>query len=373
MAKYGTPVGAASLYLAAGVAFLNEKEAVWEAMLNGWADAQIGSRMMQAKSAESNISRAKDFQNFTNEFPWNWTAGMFDEWMMHLISERKLARSTVRVYQGSIRSFCDYLTSHFYKWAEDCEARFGTHPVQIVHDWNSARHLIEYEGKPARRPLSRSEVQALFDHIDGSVRGRVEQGRKGALQIYRDATLMKVIYGWGLRADEAAHLEITDFYRNADAPEFGEFGVLQVRHGKGTRGSGKKHRSVITVRGGAVAALRRYLEDVWPSVRIPGSNALWITERGNQLQSKEITERFARYRDELGLESVLSHHCLRHSYATHLAEEGFDPRFVQEQMGHQWGSTTGIYTHVTGNFMNTMTRQALDRTAAQRGERGDAN
>ncbi|WP_226838551.1 tyrosine-type recombinase/integrase [Brevibacterium aurantiacum] len=370
MVKQGVPYGESSLYLAPGVAFINEEEAVFAAMVEGWTDAQVGGRLNKRQSADSNVARAVALQEFTNEFPWNWTAGMFDEWMMHLISERKLMRSTLRVYQASIRAFCNYLISDHYTWAQQCEQRFGTHPTQIVHEWNSARHILDYEGRPGRRPLARDEVQRLFDHIDSSVDSRLDQHKKGALQVYRDATIMKVIYGWGLRADEVANLEVTDFYRNPHAPEFGDYGILQVQFGKGSHGSGKKRRSVLTLRAGAVAALKAYVDEVWPTVRMSGSNLLWVTERGNRLQAKEITERFAVYRDEIRLDSVLSPHCLRHSYATHLAEEGFDPRFIQEQMGHQWGTTTGIYTHVTGNFMNTMMRQALEKNQQARPTKG---
>jgi integrase/recombinase XerC len=51
----------------------------------------------------------------------------------------------------------------------------------------------------------------------------------------------------------------------------------------------------------------------------------------------------------------------RRSYVTHLIEDGFDPYFVQRQVGHAWGSTTALYTGVSGDFKNRMLRQALDR------------
>jgi site-specific recombinase XerD len=365
------PHGDAALYLTPGVVFLNEEESVYRAMLQGWRDAQIGGRLNKEASVKSGVSRVEAFQTFSNEWPWHWSAGDFDEWMVHLVSIRQLMPSTVRAYQGAIRAFCDYITSEHYSWARECEKRFATHPVQVCHEWNTARHLVDYEGHPGRRPLSRHETQQLLDHVDDTVGSRLESHKKGALQAYRDATILKVIYGWGLRADEVAKLERTDFYRNPEAPEFGDFGILQVRHGKSSRGSGKKRRSVLTVREDAVTALVDYLDNCWPKVKTPGSNALWLTERGTQLSARAVTDRFATYRDEVGLDKALSPHCLRHSYATHLTEEGYDPRFIQEQLGHAWGTTTGIYTHVTGNFMNTMMRNALDRSRGSRPTKGD--
>ena len=57
-------------------------------------------------------------------------------------------------------------------------------------------------------------------------------------------------------------------------------------------------------------------------------------------------------------------HCLRHSHVTHQIEDGTDPGFVQRQVGHRYQSTTAIYSGVSGDFMNTMMRRALDTAFA---------
>lgn len=131
--------------------------------------------------------------------------------------------------------FCDFITSPHYRWAEECIKRFGTHPIQICHEWNTAAYLEDYEGDVERRPLTREECQALFDYADDQVEKAVRLGRKGALTSYRDATVFKTIYGWGLRAREVSRLDLTDFYRNPKAPELGKFGMMNVRWGKGRR------------------------------------------------------------------------------------------------------------------------------------------
>ena len=66
--------------------------------------------------------------------------------------------------------------------------------------------------------------------------------RKGALAAYRDATIFKVIYGWGLRRTETAKLDLVDFGRNPAAPQFGSFGTLNVRYGKAKRGQPPRRR-----------------------------------------------------------------------------------------------------------------------------------
>lgn len=366
MAQRGVPHGASALYLAPGISFLNEEEAVLDAMYKGWEAQQVGARNNQQKSANALLRIVERFQAFSNEFPWNWTAGQFDEWMMDLVSTKKLSTSTIRGYQNAIRSFCEYLCSDHYGWVEECEARFGTHPSQVCHDWNTIRHVAEYEGDPNRRALTREELQRMFDHADDLVGERLDSGRKGAPQLYRDATLMKVIYAWGLRANEAVNLNLSDFYRNPHAPEFGRFGVLQVRLGKGSAGSGPKRRSVVTTNEDGVKALDDYVTNVWPLVKAPGSDALWLSERGTRLRTRELRDRFAFYRDEIELEQSLTPHCLRHSYVTHMVEDGYDQRFVSEQVGHVFGSTTGIYTHVSNEFANTLVRSALDQMRSTR-------
>jgi site-specific recombinase XerD len=358
------------LELVDGVALLHAEEAVLKAMLRGWEAQQRGGRRLKQSTLDSRSNLVRQLVEFTNEYPWNWTATHVDEWMLHLIKDRRLAESTIRNYQGGIRLFCDYITSPHYHWAEECETRFGTHPVQVCHEWNTVAHLVDYEGRPGRRPMTRDECQALFDYADEQVERAVRVGRKGGLTAYRDATVFKVIYAWGLRCTEASKLDRTDWYRNPKAPELGRFGQLNVRYGKASRGSPPKRRMVATVMPWAVEAVEDYLVNIRPRFGRPDLAAMWLTERGSRLRPDAIEDRFADYRDALGLDPDLSPHCLRHSYVTHLVENGTDPKFVQEQVGHRFASTTAIYTGVSGDFMNTMMRSALDRAFSQEGAAG---
>ncbi|MBF6216296.1 tyrosine-type recombinase/integrase [Nocardia puris] len=333
-------------------------------MLSGWSKQQRGGRRLDPKTIGTRQRNVQAFVAFSNEYPWRWTASHVEEWTTHLLSELGRSLSTIRNYQGAIRLFCDYITSAHYEWPEVCEARFGTHPTQVCHEWNTAVHVEDDESRPTRRPMSRDEIQALFDHADGQVERAVRSGRKGALAAYRDATVFKVLYGWGLRVNEACRLDRSDFYRNPEAPELGRFGVLHVRYGKASRGSGPRRRAVASVMPWAVEAVEDYLVNIRPRFGLDDHPALWVTERGGRLRGREVDERFARYRDELGLAADLTPHCLRHSYVSHGVEDGMDPEFLRQQVGHRFRSTTGIYTTVSTDHMNTMMRKALDRAFA---------
>jgi integrase/recombinase XerC len=350
--------GAARLELVSGVVQLQPEDAMVDAMLRGWR-AQQRARGLRERTVETRAALIRRFLAFTNEYPWRWTPGHVDEWFTELVAERRLAPSTIRCYQQELRLFSEFVADRRYGWASACEEAFGTFPVAVCHEWNTVSHLSDYEGDPGRRPMTREELQRFFDYADDQVDRAVRTRRKGVLAAYRDATLFKVVYGWGLRRTEVAMLDEVDFGRNPAAPEFDRFGMLNVRYGKAMRGQAPRRRNVASVMPWAVDAVQDYVVRVRPRFGFPDLPALWVTERGGRVKPAEINARFEQYRDALKLPRELSPRCLRHSYVTHLTEDGADRRFVQEQVGHRQESSTANYTHVSGDFMNTMLRRVL--------------
>jgi site-specific recombinase XerD len=199
----------------------------------------------------------------------------------------------------------------------------------------------------------------LFDHADERVAQVRASGRKGWLAAFRDATLFKVAYAWGLRRREVSMLERCDLGRNPKAPEFGDLGALTVRWGKASHGGPPRRRRVLTVWPWAAGILDQYLGEVLPLYGA-AHGGLWPTERGGRVDGTNIDVAFARLRKEVGLPAELGPHCLRHSYVTHLLEDGWDPLFVQQQVGHTWAATTAIYTGVSSDYKNRVLRQKLD-------------
>lgn len=353
--------GAAHLEMVSGVVQLRPEDAMFEAMLRGWR-AQQAARGLREATITARERLVRRFLDFTNEYPWQWTASHVDEWSLSVISERRLAPSTIRTYQTDLRLFTEFLADNTrYGWASACEKEFGpgVHPVPIVHEWNSIAHLQSYEGDPEARPFTREELQQFLDYADDQVDRAVRAKRKGALAAYRDATLFKVMYGWGLRRTETAKLDLADWGRNPAAPEFGRYGSLHVRYGKAKRGQPPRRRTVLSMFGWAVDAVADYAEDVRPKFGCADHPALWVTERGGRVKPAEVNARFESYRDALKLPKNLVPHSLRHSYVTHNTEDGVDRRFIQVQVGHECDSSTAIYTHVSDDFMNTMLRKAL--------------
>jgi integrase/recombinase XerC len=364
----GDLAGAAHLELVSGVVPLRPEDAMTEAMLRGWR-AQQKARGLQDATIEPRERLVHAFMDFTSEYPWNWGPGHVEEWTLSLAAERQLAPSTIRGYQTDLRLFSEYLCDGRYGWAAECEKVFGpgAHPVPVCHEWNTISHLSEYEGRPEARPFTREELQRFLDYADDQVERAVASKRKGALAAYRDATLFKVIYGKGLRRTETSKLDVADWGRNPEAPEFGRYGMLHVRYGKAVRGQPPRRRNVPSVMAWAVEAAAGYAENIRPRFGCGNHPALWVTERGGRLRPAEINSRFVAYRDALGLPAELTPHSLRHSWVTHLTEDGVDRRFIQEAVGHRCDTSTAIYTHVSGDFMNTALRKALDPALGQPG------
>ena len=167
--------------------------------------------------------------------------------------------------------------------------------------------------------------------------------------------------GHEVRRKTAAMLDVVDFTANPAAPELGGFGTLAVRYGKAMRGSPPRRRQVATVMPWAAEVIEEYVTVVRPLFGGPAHPALWLTERGQRISPRQVDERFATYREAAGLPAELTPHCLRHSYVSHLVEDGVDPLFVQRQVGHSWSSTTAGYTSVGSDAANRMLRSALDR------------
>jgi site-specific recombinase XerD len=337
-----------------------------EQMLEGWRNQQL-ARNLAFGTINGREAEIRRFVADIGEFPWRWTAAMVDDWLGDLRAVKHLRQSTIRAKAITVKLFCDYLTDSAYGWPEECWERFGTHPVQVCHPWNTATHAQEAEGRPRLRAFTVEEIQALFDCADEMVVTTRTRGRKGWLSGFRDATLLKVAYAWGLRRREVQMLDVTDFGTNPAGPQFGRLGLVRVRYGKAMKGSAPKPRSVLSVFGWATDCLQEWLDEIRPLLASGGNRAVWPTERGGRVGYTRIEQHFRAAVREIGIESEVTFHSLRRSYVTHLIEDGFDARFVQEQVGHEHASTTSIYTCVSSDYRTRTLKEALARSASPLG------
>ena len=233
------------VYVVGSVPLLHAEAQTVQEMLEGWRNQQL-CRNLDHETIAGRIRIVERFLEVTNEFPWTWTAVMAEEFFSDLRSVRGRKQSTIRGYQNALRLFCSYVSHPDYGWDRVCEQRFGAHPAQVFFDWNTAVHVQDNEQSPAKRAFTKRELQDFFDHADDQVSLIAASGRKGWRPAYRDAVMFKLAYSYGVRFNEVRHLQTVDFSRNPHAPEFGRYGVVQVRYGKAKKGSPPKRRSVLT-------------------------------------------------------------------------------------------------------------------------------
>ncbi len=332
--------------------------ALFEEMLSGWQTQRL-ARNLSFATVEAGGRVVRRFGDAVGAPPWRWSPEDFESWAAGLRDQDKRTRSTIRSYGRVVASFLAYVCDPAYGWSTTCLERFGTHPVQICTPDNLATHVVDTEAVPSRRPLTKAECQALFDAADERAVAVRARGAKGWAPAFRDAVMLKTAYAFGLRRHELVMLERCDFTRNPKAAEFGSFGVCHVRFAKASNGSAPRRRGVLCVMDWAAEVLDEWVGEILPAWR-PDASTLWPSERGERVSEHRVQVAFAVAAADAGLPAGLSPHCLRHSYVTHLIEDGFDALFVQQQVGHMHSATTALYTAVSSDYRTRVLRAALD-------------
>ncbi|WP_431801165.1 tyrosine-type recombinase/integrase [Microbacterium sp. bgisy203] len=331
-------------------------------MVRGW-ELQQRSRGLRSETIRQRVQSIRRFQEWSGEYPWTWRPQDVEEYTAHRASRKNLRRTTLRHDHETIRMFCGYLIDPHYEWVSRCIAEFGSAPTQICYSWNTTRHLSEFESGGERRPFSVPELQRLFDCADERVSALIRDQRKGALGALRDAQLLKTTYAFGLRRREVVGLDLVDLHPNHLMPSWGPYGSVSVRWGKASAGGGPKRRTVLLIPefDWIISGMRQWVEEARPRFAPGDLSALWVTERKTRISAHYLDRRFATIRDQAGLPEELTLHSLRHSFVTHCIEFGYAERFVQEQVGHAYASTTAIYTSVSNDFKNRVFQSAMAR------------
>ncbi|MEA2735513.1 MAG: integrase/recombinase XerC [Humisphaera sp.] len=150
----------------------------------------------------------------------------------------------------------------------------------------------------------------------------------------RDKAMLEVLYSSGIRVSELVELKLEDI----DLIE----GVLRVT------GKGRKDR-LTPIGSQAIKAVQKYLEmrQADPKLAHEANVRVFLNKHGEPLSTRSVRRKLDKYLVQAGLDPGISPHTLRHSFATHLLNNGADLRSVQELLGHQSLSTTQIYTHLT--------------------------
>lgn len=252
----------------------------------------------------------------------------------------------LKVEPLNVREFLAYLYGHnytksttarklatlrsFYKFAIR-RGLLAVHPLSTIRTPKQEKRLPKC--------LDLEQVQKLLDAPG-----------EGDLLSIRDKAMLEVLYSSGIRVSELVDLTFADI----DLQE----GVLRVR------GKGRKER-LTPIGSQAIRALSRYFE-MRTAALPPGTNPekVFLNKHGQSLSTRSVRRKLDKYLTMAGLDPGISPHTLRHSFATHLLNNGADLRSVQELLGHQSLSTTQVYTHLTTARVKQVYDQAHPRAMA---------
>lgn len=218
-----------------------------------------------------------------------------------------LARTTISRKLSCLRSFFKYLSRQGY---------LNHNPILTISTPKREKRLPKFF-----YPEEVNELLGLPDQED-------------PLGL-RDAAILELFYSSGLRLSEVVGLTVADLDLSR--------GYVRVF------GKGSKER-LVPLGGSAKRVLARYLSEVRPGLLAKSgasSKHVFLNYRGTRLSGRSIQRMFDKYLQRLALNRKMSPHTLRHTFATHLLENGADLRVVQELLGHVDLSSTQIYTHLT--------------------------
>jgi integrase/recombinase XerC len=245
------------------------------------------------------------------------------------LAEKQYSKSTTARKIATLRSFYKFLVKRNY---------VESNPVTSIKTPKQEKKLPKF--------LEYEEVQKLLNTPPVNT-------WLGA----RDRAILEVLYSTGMRVSEIVSL-------NMDDVDF----LGEVIH---ILGKGKKER-ISPIGTSALQSIQNYIE--FRNKRMQNNSnfdpkVLFANKHGQRLSTRSVRRKMDKYLLEAGLDPSISPHTLRHSFATHMLNNGADLRSVQELLGHQSLSTTQIYTHVTTSqikeiYENAHPRDSLNGTDA---------
>lgn len=266
----------------------------------------------------------------------------------YLQSERNASPNTVEAYRRDLEQFADFVheeigaavgigeLSHLHIRRYLAHLHNGLQKSSIGRKLAAIRSFFRFllrrgfiHKNPAELVSTPKKEKKLPFHLDiDEVTTLVEAPNNPEPLSLRDRAILETLYSCGLRVSELTSLDV---------------GGMDLSNGTvRVMGKGNKER-MVPVGTKAVTALREYLEARGNPVKGP----LFVNARGGRLTRRSIARIVDRYMLHLTTMKKASPHTLRHTFATHLLEQGADLRSIQELLGHSSLSTTQKYTHVT--------------------------
>ena len=253
-----------------------------------------------------------------------------------------MSQNTVASYCSDIESFLEYYKSDLsLVTATDIEEYLASHETlskrsqaRLLSSLRSFFKWLVLEGNIKDNPCDKVEGPKLGRYLPDTlsveeVASIIEGADTTTWLGKRDKALLEVLYGCGLRVSEAVGLKLNSLYLDE--------GFVRIV------GKGDKER-LVPIGEAAADAVVRYLED--RPAELSSTEWVFINRYGKPLSRVSAFKTVKAAALLAGVKKDFSPHTIRHSFATHLIENGADIRMVQEMLGHESVSTTEIYTHI---------------------------
>ena len=291
---------------------------------------------------------------------------VLDRFLHHIQISRTGSKDTQDAYRRDVERFLGYLEDEKIKSFEKVDKAvisdyvmrlrsgdFGKQPLSnasYARNLSSLRsffrYLNKYEGvenNPVRQfkgsvPRRKLPDFLTFDQMETLLKS-FDLSKPADI---RDRCIIEVMYACGLRVSECASLQVSKIH-------------LSERY-LSVIGKESKER-MVPFYGRCAKLIELYLKEARPQFKQEATDILFLNQKGKPLSTRSIQDICAKRGELAGLSVHVHPHMIRHSFATHLLDNGADLRVVQELLGHENLSTTQIYTHVTSDRL----RAAVDK------------
>ena len=278
------------------------------------------------------------------------TATLCQEFLDYLRGECHLAANTISAYGNDMRRFVAWVDTRRMAdlTIQDLSSYVGTLQEEGLAPSSISRNVVavrtfykflQLEGVVTDNPAELITTQKMWQRMPGVLTTRqvelfLHSPKRSDKFWQRDVAMLEVLYATGCRASEVCNLRVRDL-------------SMAQKHLR-CEGKGGKQR-MVPLGGRAITAIQRYLEQLRGDLAAKSPHPpeeLFLSRSGRPIDRVQLWRLVKAYAKRVGIDSKISPHSLRHSFATHLLAGGADLRLVQEMLGHASIQTTQIYTHV---------------------------
>ena len=288
------------------------------------------------------------------------------DYLHYLKVERGLSENTINSYGIDLKLFLEYLRENEIPSFKQVNKEVIVNYMQseknnnkanssILRSVSSLRKFFQYLAQEKiieKDPMLLIDTPKKKQHLPQvltkeEVEKLLRSPNTGQVLGLRDRAMLELMYATGLRISEIINLKLEDLHLT--------MGTLQ------TLGKGHKER-IVPVGDEAIKWVNRYLEEARPKLlKQKRNNYLFLNFHGNNLTRQGVWKNLKAEVRKAGIQKNITPHTLRHSFATHILENGADLRIVQELLGHADISTTQIYTHLSNKQLADIYNRAHPR------------